>query len=147
MNYKYIQAAPNSDGSVRFQVVTDAFPLGYMSGNCGVDESPSRDECFVPSMRGSGRLYVPCEVEDDVVVTINGDYLCDVVTMEDALSAPSPAYSANEVSEVTQRVIEAMEAAKAGRPKPALKTDTQDLASKIASAIVAVLREAGIGSK
>lgn len=144
--FKYIQAAPNTDGnSVRFQVVTDAFPLGYMSGNCEVESVPEEEDCYVPSMRGSGRLYTPCYIDDDMVFA-NGSLLCDVASMVDALNAPSPAYSASDVEGVRTRVLDAIECARRGKVESnENEVGSQDLASKIASAIVAVLREAGIG--
>lgn len=146
MNYKYIQAAPNSDGSVRFQVVTDSFPLGYMSGNCSVDEAPNEGKCYVPSMRGSGRRYMPCYIEDGEVFTEDHTFLCYAEAMEDALSAPTPSYSSSDVEAVCERVELAIKCASASRSVEK-SVDSSDLASKIASAIVAVLRETGIGSK
>lgn len=141
--FKYIQAAPNSNGTVRIQAVTNAFPLGYMSGNVEVDGGIGKDECFVPSMRGSSRLYAPLTQYEDALYTLDGGYVCDVDVLN-TLQAPSPAYCSSDMEAVTERVVKAIETAKAGQPKAESQVDAGALGTKLAEVIVAVLKDAGV---
>ena len=104
----YVQAAPNADGSFHIQATGPAFPQGYTSGDLTLNEI-EKDAVFIPSMRGSERLYFQLSQNE---VSRN---LVAIVT---ALHAPRPAYSASDVQAVQTRVQAALDTATGGAKTP-----------------------------
>jgi hypothetical protein len=133
MLIEHVQAAPNSDGSFHIQATGPSFPLGYTSGDVDLEDIKPASSVFVPSMRGSGRLYfvlTPDQVDD---------YLVEIVS---ALHAPRPQYSSSQVAEVEARVKASLAAAQAGIPTPVASTPDVDetLVAKIVKAVLAALK-------
>ena len=104
----HVQVAPNAtQGSYHVQATGPAFPQGYASGDVNL-KLPVRTT-FIPSMRGSGRLYFQLTASEVA------ESLTAIVT---ALRAPSPAYNSGDVSAVSKRVQLAIDTAAKGEPKP-----------------------------
>lgn len=133
MLISFVQAAPNGSTGYHIQATGPAFPQGYASGD--VDLDVESRPCFIPSMRGSGRLYfqlTDAEVKDNLV---------EIAT---ALHAPSPAYSKSDTEAVQARVQTAIDTAAKGLPKPATskgKVADEELVAKIVKAVLAALQD------
>lgn len=154
----YVQFARNAGSSVHVQASGPAFPKGYASGD--VDLTPEAYATltapFIPSMRGSGRLYTQATVEG-TDVKVGGLIACSLLALVTSLRGPSPAYQAGQEAEVAARVATSEKVAAAGPPKPPVEEDTEEdededeepttlsgLASKLATAILSVLRGSGV---
>lgn len=134
----HVQAAPNAaKNSFHIQATGPAFPQGYASGD--VTLYISVPECFIPSMRGSGRKYFKLS---DAVVKAN------LGAIVEALRAPAPAYSTSDVSRVQSQVKEALKVSAEGPPKPApaptvskAKCDIDEaMVEKVVKAVIAALK-------
>ncbi len=141
----FVMVAPNGDGrSVHVQVTGCQFPQGYTSGEIdGLDgDEVTKEMCYVPSMRGSGRLYLPLVRRGNEFFTPAGEFICDVEELVDALGAPSPAYYADDAPYVAQRVQNALDVAAKGAPKAAAKgPNPEQVEAAIRDALEAALRQ------
>ena len=134
----YVQAAPNGDGaSHHVQVTGPAFPTGYASGDLTLT-GISSGTVFIPSMRGSSRLYFQLTTEE---VKRN------LSAIVEACHAPSPQYTASQGAAVTARVVASQAVAAKGLPKPtptpakaAPCEVSEEQISKIVKAVLAILK-------
>jgi hypothetical protein len=147
--FTFVMAAPNGDGTVHIQAVGPGFPKGYTSGEV-TDETDSVKDCtlYVPSMRGSGRLYTPVIIDEDdgEVLTPEGDLVCYVADLVRELGAPQPPYHAGDEVGVSDRVTRAMDVAVKGTPKPstASKLTAEQVSKAVNDAVQAALRALGL---
>lgn len=109
INYLHIYAVGGN--GVHMQATGDSWPTGYASCNLdGIDPAVIA-ECsgklgrHSPSMRpGSNSRYLPCTIEGDSIVTVNGTQVCSIGKAVRALRGPSPAYSPSMAGTVAAQV-------------------------------------------
>jgi hypothetical protein len=152
LRYVHARVRKAAPGKLHVQATGDAFPQGYASGD--IDVEPDVYEAVkasqrVPSMRGSGRVYTPLTVEDSDVLF--GDfYVCATTDLLEALSAPQPSYSTDDVQAVANRVATTMQAAteepafSGATAQPTKGIDKAALAASIAAAVTDALEAAGL---